>query len=518
VTRLRDRIDSALTEAHDLLPASAADIRHQLAAERAALQRKFQVAVVGRVSSGKSTLVNALVGERIAPTGVLELTFNVNHLRRGRTRSVTARLRGGETVRLDGLVALEQYAAVQRFTARTDANRDELRPVEHVEVVLDSPWLELFDLIDTPGLNSVYGEEEAKTLAGIGLTAQDVLDRSGHAASGAEALLVVIDDRLASARDEKLLADFRGPRFADRTPVTTLGALTKVENLWDPDEPTPPMALAQRNAERLLRTGALGDLLFEIVPVCGLVAEAATTLVDADLADLRALSAVPLLDEYLADGAVFTAEEAGLPLTGERRAELHRRFTPYGVHLACARVRDGVDTVAVLRSELDTASGLPRLRKRLADHFGRRADLIRLATLLAWNAELPKRHEQRLPPADRQSLYQAVGVVERLEHDEHGLAELALLHRLLRRDSTLPADLVRTALRAIGEHGGSVAERLDCAGDIAELERLAHEHYLAWAPHARPGVDGMVRRTLRETYRRLLENVRAARRQLEEPW
>jgi GTPase SAR1 family protein len=440
VTRLRDRIDSALTEAHDLLPASAADIRHQLAAERAALQRKFQVAVVGRVSSGKSTLVNALVGERIAPTGVLELTFNVNHLRRGRTRSVTARLRGGETVRLDGLAALAQYAAVQRFTARTDANRDELRPVEHVEVVLDSPWLELFDLIDTPGLNSVYGEEEAKTLAEIGLTAQDVLDRSGHAAAGAEALLVVIDDRLASARDEKLLAD------------------------------------------------------------------------------LRALSAVPLLDEYLADGAVFTAEGTGLPLTGERRAELHRRFTPYGVHLACARIRDGVDTVAVLRSELDTASGLPRLRKRLADHFGRRADLIRLAALLAWNAELPKRHEQRLPPADRQSLYQAVGVVERLEHDEHGLAELALLHRLLRRDSTLPADLVRTALRAIGEHGGSVAERLDCAGDIAELERLAHEHYLAWAPHARPGVDGMVRRTLRETYRRLLENVRAARRQLEEPW
>jgi hypothetical protein len=63
-----------------------------------------------------------------------------------------------------------------------------------------------------------------------------------------------------------------------------------------------------------------------------------------------------------------------------------------------------------------------------------------------------------------------------------------------------------------------VAERLDCAGDIAELERLAREHYLAWTPHARPGVDGMVRRILRETYRRLLENVRAARRQLEEPW
>jgi hypothetical protein len=63
-----------------------------------------------------------------------------------------------------------------------------------------------------------------------------------------------------------------------------------------------------------------------------------------------------------------------------------------------------------------------------------------------------------------------------------------------------------------------VAERLGCAGDIAELEQLARLHYLDWAPHVRPGVDGMVRRTLRETYRRLLEHVRAARRELEEPW
>lgn len=515
---LRDRIERALTEAHDLLPPAAAEIRDQLAAERDALRDKFRVAVVGRVSGGKSTLVNALVGERIAPTGVLELTFNVNHLRRGERRSVTARLRGGETVRLADLTALEQYAAVDRFTARTDANREELRPVEHVEVVLDSERLELFDLIDTPGLNSVYGEEEAKTLARIGLTARDVIERSTDAAAGADALLVVIDDRLASARDERMLADFRGPRLAGRTPVTTLGALTKVENLWEFDPAVSPMTVAERDAERLLRTGALGDLLFEVVPVCSLVAEAATTLDDADVADLRALSAVPDLADHLADGWLFARDGGDLPLTGARRAELHRRCTPYGIHLATTLIRAGADTVATLRPELDAASGLPRLRKRLVDHFGRRAHLLRLAALLVWNADLPKRYEQHLPPADRHLLYRAVGVLEQLEHDEHGLAELALLHRLLRRDSTLPPDIVADALRAIGEHGGSVAERLGVDGRPAELEAVARRRYLDWAPHARPGVDALVRRTLRETYRRLLEHVRAARRHLEEPW
>jgi hypothetical protein len=48
-----------------------------------ALEDTFDVAVIGRVSSGKSSLLNALLGAAIPPTGVLPVTAFPTRLRRG---------------------------------------------------------------------------------------------------------------------------------------------------------------------------------------------------------------------------------------------------------------------------------------------------------------------------------------------------------------------------------------------------------------------------------------------------
>ena len=48
-----------------------------------ALEATFEVAVVGRVSSGKSSLLNALIGAQVLPTGVLPMTSVPRRPRRG---------------------------------------------------------------------------------------------------------------------------------------------------------------------------------------------------------------------------------------------------------------------------------------------------------------------------------------------------------------------------------------------------------------------------------------------------
>ncbi|WP_462188435.1 dynamin family protein [Frankia sp. CcWB2] len=52
----------------------------------------MRVAVAGQIKRGKSTVVNAIVGEKVAPTGQLELTFNVVELGHAPTRSVRIHL------------------------------------------------------------------------------------------------------------------------------------------------------------------------------------------------------------------------------------------------------------------------------------------------------------------------------------------------------------------------------------------------------------------------------------------
>ena len=48
------------------------------------LRSRFTVAIVGQMRVGKSTLLNALMGRRLAPTGITETTATINWFRHAR--------------------------------------------------------------------------------------------------------------------------------------------------------------------------------------------------------------------------------------------------------------------------------------------------------------------------------------------------------------------------------------------------------------------------------------------------
>ncbi len=71
------------------------DIFHELDRIGARLEQPIRIALAGTLKAGKSTLVNALVGEDIAPTDATEATRIVTWFRHGPTPKVTANHRGG---------------------------------------------------------------------------------------------------------------------------------------------------------------------------------------------------------------------------------------------------------------------------------------------------------------------------------------------------------------------------------------------------------------------------------------
>jgi len=56
---------------------------------------RFYVACIGQFKRGKSTLLNALLGDRILPAGILPLTMVPTVVRYGRSRSARVRFSGG---------------------------------------------------------------------------------------------------------------------------------------------------------------------------------------------------------------------------------------------------------------------------------------------------------------------------------------------------------------------------------------------------------------------------------------
>src|SRR5580692_9342767 len=70
-SELIERVAELVSEVGPTVPPS---LRPQLAALEARLREPARIAVVGPVKAGKSTWVNALLGQRVAPTDVGECT------------------------------------------------------------------------------------------------------------------------------------------------------------------------------------------------------------------------------------------------------------------------------------------------------------------------------------------------------------------------------------------------------------------------------------------------------------
>ncbi|RKN51941.1 hypothetical protein D7231_35560, partial [Streptomyces klenkii] len=230
------RVAVAFESAVGLLERGGEDtelLRRALAAERDRAGRTMSVAVVGRISTGKSTLVNALIGEERLATGSQELTYNVNRLRHGPEARLLVHYKDGRPPRPFDPGQLTE------LTVRRERRPEEIDGIAEIVVELPSPYLRAFELIDTPGLDSVFGQDSLNTLEFLGLDPGEVRSATLRHAASADGLVFVVPVRGPSAGDSRLLAQYLGPEFVAATPLTALGVLTKCEQEWEAGGPHP---------------------------------------------------------------------------------------------------------------------------------------------------------------------------------------------------------------------------------------------------------------------------------------
>lgn len=132
--------------------------------ERLAMER-FHLAVLGQFKRGKSTLLNALIGEEILPTSVVPLTAIPTFILWGpdvRARVIFlddhphAEISGKDTAALTAFLA--------QFVTEAD-NPENRKGVSHVEVFYPASLLQQgVVLIDTPGIGSTFRHNTEATL------------------------------------------------------------------------------------------------------------------------------------------------------------------------------------------------------------------------------------------------------------------------------------------------------------------------------------------------------------------
>lgn len=453
------------------------------------LGRPLQVTVAGGVSSGKSTLVNALLGQRIAAVDAGECTRVV-------TRFTYSHHERAEVVLTDG-------------TSRTLALRDgglpstlgvPIESVQEVVVHLSNRGLERLAIVDTPGLNTVTEENQAQTEGFLGLAAEGRAARDTAASIGQADALIFLMPHLRRS-DIDVMSGFRdlyaGSGLSAFNAVAVLSKIDQLSRNGDPVAAAEPIA-------RRVAAEAKG-LVSEVLPVIGLLAETSSCArLDED--DARALEALAAFgddldreDLLLSPDAFLEHDGAAVPLLTRRR--LLDRLGLYGLGVALGAVDDGARGAVALLRLLDVTSGLAPLRKIVVDRLGQQADLLKAHTALSDLRRIS--YSTGLDPAEAAVLRGLRSPIDRFELDPtlHRLRVAEVLQDASTGDFRIPEALLAELERLAA--GADPVARTG-AGGVDEVGALALAGAARWGrlandPRRRP-VDARRARSVKEAY------------------
>jgi hypothetical protein len=329
------------------------------------LSQPLRLAIAGRVKAGKSTLLNALVGEELAPTDAGECTRLVTWYIGGASAQVVVQHRDGRRVarpyrRDGGALDVDLGAALEEL--------------DHIEVTWPTSRLRDVTLIDTPGIASLSTEVSERV--NVLLPVDD--DRP----PAVDAVLYLL--RHTHSSDVRFLESFHDDELGRGTPLNAVGVLSRADEIGSCRMDA--LEVAARVAGRYQMDPRIRRLCPLVIPVAGLLGQAGTTLREQEYRALARIAALgdEDLEDLLLTADRLIADDAPVSLTQIERRHLIDRLGLFGVRFSTMLIRTGaVSSATDLATHLTGSSGLDELRDVLLRQFTERSRLLRARSALA---------------------------------------------------------------------------------------------------------------------------------------
>ena len=339
------------------------DCERQLRELEVGIVRPFNVAVFGRMKTGKSSLINALLGKNLAITGVEETTATINVISRAEDPSMRDKFtvhwkdRPPETFPLDRLVA--------DWSGKSQEVVEKVAKTAFIQLYSDDPALALHEIIDTPGTGAAVSDHEK--------VAQAFLDPTVQEGRKADALVYVFGIN-GRETDEANLKTFREGCLPGSRPYNSVGVLHKWDaTYWNSGG---DWAEIQSKAERL--KGQMASVVADVIPVSAPIAMVAARASDDDLAGVLKLVAQKgpsTIESLLQDDEDWNDDADCRALRMDFSVSI-----PWICFRVCVREAIRLGTSATpedLRVRLRDLGGIDRLRLFLDRNFFKSAALIR---------------------------------------------------------------------------------------------------------------------------------------------
>ncbi len=480
-----------IERAADLLSQTDAATGGALHDELVALERRLReparVAVIGRVKAGKSTLVNALLGQRVAPTAVSECTQVVTWFHYGQPQRVEMRLRDGSVSEVqlapDGMLPRELGVPVAA--------------VDSLHVYLANDALRSMTLIDTPGIGSAHVSYSDATKGLLGTS-------PGVDTDTADATVLLLNHTLLQDEVDALEL-FRSQAGESGSAANAVGVLTRVDQLGDGRGDV--FEVAVELADQYL--DVLDTAVAAVVPVAGLVAETAETasLLESDARDLATLATMDPteLRRILRTPDRFVAATA--PIDTAARERLWTLLDRVGLQWALAAIDEQAHGAAQIRKELALRSGIADVKRTLTQRFATQDHVLKVRSVL--DALVRLSYVDGGTSAAQQELRTAVEEI-RLDPVMHPVAELEAWHAICSARVAIP-DGARDELRVLFGPGSTPMRlRLPSGASTDEQRAAARDGMSRWrtfmVTNATPD-EARLARTVLRSYQLIWESL-----------
>jgi len=319
-------------------------------------EERFSLVVLGEFNHGKSTFVNALLGQPVLPTGITPTTAVLAHLSYGPAPKAELVLESGERLPIDP-ARLGDFATVEGLAANPAAPRadaDGNGAIHHLDVQVPAPVLEgRLTIVDTPGVNDIneqraeitYGYIPRADAAVFLLDATQILTASERQ---------FLEERILRSSRERLIFVIAKTDLLDEAELAETMRFAREHLGRIVPEPSIFPVSARRELAGKRDLSGFGPLLAHIGATVG--------------TDRRRL----LLDHALADGARLSAFVRQSLAMRRRSLELPLPELEERIGRARARLsagQKGLDAAAgIIRAE--TAALKARVRQDLAQFTG----------------------------------------------------------------------------------------------------------------------------------------------------
>lgn len=444
------------------------------------LQEPMQLAIVGRISSSKSTLVNAILGKtEVVRTGHEAETFNVSWLKYGDDdEPIKVFFKDGTHVN----VPRSSWADWASHSGEVDLKTK----VSYIEVKASEEILKSINIIDTPGLDATSIVDSENTIQFLKKVNPDAV--------------FLLFTKSLSESCLRLIDDFQQSDFCNSysiNPMNALGVLSKPDLNWNVVNNYDVIEASKSAVARTLAGREdVKKALFRILPVSALMGVASSCITDEDMDFFHMQSTINTpADKAKLFMSVDSFVQSNLTsrVTADYKKAVVLKYGLYGIHVCIEKMKEAPNIdknqLAIFLRE---KSGFNQFLEVLYSHFGDRSRVLKAQRSFTTLLDACNRDSQN------KSINQTViddifSRVMSIQEDLHDLKEIDLLNKIYEGRLSIEPSFMNELKTVCGEVGDDVCTRLGVS-DIMPVEALidiANKKYLKWKRiyNARKGIS-----------------------------